>query len=141
MSMWRKHKGNILDYIPLRNPEIGWREKAAGDDVSGGETTPARSGQASAGGETRVQLIITRTGLLDRFVQRFFKRPASSTVDLDKFGSFVWKQIDGKRSVNDIAEEMRQEFGEEAEPLYDRLVKFLRLLRNNDFVSLYKPGK
>jgi hypothetical protein len=141
MSMWRKHKGNILDYIPLRNPEIGWREKSAGDDVSAGETIPARSGQASAGGETRVQLIITRTGLLDRFVQRVFKRPASSTVDLDKFGSFVWKQIDGERSVNDIAEEMRQEFGEEAEPLYDRLVKFLRLLRNNDFVSLYKPGK
>lgn len=123
MSIWRKHKGNILDYVPLRNPKIDWQEKSMVEEPAGG---------------THVQLTIIHRGMLDRLVQKFFKRPASSTIDLDRFGSFVWKQIDGEKSVNEIADELWQEFGEDAEPLYDRLVKFLRLLRNNDLVSLYK---
>jgi len=29
---------------------------------------------------------------------------------------------------------VKAEFGDRAEPLYDRLVKYLQILRNNDFI-------
>jgi hypothetical protein len=36
--------------------------------------------------------------------------------------------------VEDIAQLVKAEFGEKAEPLYDRLVKYLQILHNNGFI-------
>ena len=52
----------------------------------------------------------------------------------DHFGSFIWKQIDGKKDVYQIGRLVKDKFGEEAEPLYERLAKFLHILRSNDFI-------
>lgn len=48
-------------------------------------------------------------------------------------GSFIFQRIDGQRTVGQIAELVKAEFGQQAEPLYDRLVKYMQILRNNGF--------
>ena len=54
-------------------------------------------------------------------------------------GSYIFQQIDGKRTVGDLALLMKERFGKDAEPLYDRLVKYMQILRNNGFI--YFAGK
>ncbi|QEK11868.1 PqqD family protein [Crassaminicella thermophila] len=85
-----------------------------------------------------VQLIIPRDGILDKIVRVFFKTPKVMRIDLDMLGSCVWKAIDGKRNVKDIAELLKSEFGKEAEPLYERLGTYINILRNNKFITLEK---
>jgi len=57
-------------------------------------------------------------------------------VKLDKLGSFVWKQCDGKTTVAEIAERMRTEFSESAGSAEDRIRKFLLMLEKSDLVNL-----
>lgn len=70
------------------------------------------------------------------FVKHFLPRLKKPhyRIKLDSIGSFVWGQCDGNRSVKELAELMRQEFGEKVEPLYDRLTLFLQNLEKNRFI-------
>ena len=63
-----------------------------------------------------------------------FNRPRISHIDLDEMGSFLFRQMDGQRTVGQLAELLHAEFGERAEPLYDRLVQYMKILHNNDFI-------
>lgn len=56
---------------------------------------------------------------------------------LDEVGSFVWKQCDGKTAVHDIGERMLEEFGEEIEPVYERLKVFFKQLGQRGYVTLH----
>lgn len=56
---------------------------------------------------------------------------------LDAVGSFVWQQCDGVTSVAGIAERMREHFGEDAEPVHDRLALFIRVLFRRTWISLH----
>ena len=49
-------------------------------------------------------------------------------------GSFIWQQIDGKRNVYEIGQLLKQEYGKEAEPLYERLCTFVKSLHNSCFI-------
>ena len=53
---------------------------------------------------------------------------------LDEYGSFLWTRIDGVKTVGQLALELKEAYGEKAEPLYDRLVKYMQILRNNRFI-------
>lgn len=55
-------------------------------------------------------------------------------IKLDAIGSFVWEQCDGNRSVKELAENMKGQFGDDVEPLYDRLTLFLQSLEKNRFI-------
>ncbi len=50
-------------------------------------------------------------------------------IRLDERGSFLWHLIDGERSVAEVVEAMRSEFGEEVEPAEERVGQLIRLLR------------
>jgi hypothetical protein len=73
-----------------------------------------------------------------QFLVPRWKSPFIQTK-LDRVGSFVWLQCDGDQSVHDIAERMREEFGEDIEPVYDRLKLFLHQLGKRDYLSLVHP--
>ena len=60
-------------------------------------------------------------------------------IDLDEMGSFIFPLIDGERTVGQIAQLVRERFGADAEPLYERLAKYMQILRNNGFI--YYAGK
>ncbi len=55
-------------------------------------------------------------------------------VKLDSVGSFVWERCDGKLTVQEVADDMKAKFGEQVEPLYDRLNLFLQSLEKNRFI-------
>jgi Coenzyme PQQ synthesis protein D (PqqD). len=113
-----KQGENYLDYVPVRNPHNTWEEK-----------------------DGKVVIHMAHTGIYDRVAQKFFHTPRVSHIDLDAYGSFLWNEIDGTRTVGELAERMRTRFGQDAEPLYDRLVKYMQILRNNRFIFIRGKDK
>ena len=65
-----------------------------------------------------------------------FGRPELSYVRLDEMGSFVWGLMDGQRTVYDIAVKVSGQYGEDAEPLYDRLVQYMVMLSENGIIKM-----
>ena len=59
-------------------------------------------------------------------------------VRLDELGSFCWTRLDGARTVEVIAADVRDTFGDAAEPVEERLGTFVRMLRDQEF--LVYPG-
>lgn len=57
------------------------------------------------------------------------------TVNLDEYGSAVWKLCDGKRTVREIGKELRKVFGEKVEPLYDRLSVFISIMNREELIK------
>jgi hypothetical protein len=81
--------------------------------------------------------------LVPKFTHRFWVkwlvprlRKPHFRVRLDEYGSLVWKHCDGETSVSEIAEAMRERFGDRAEPLHDRLVVFIRRLERGDLIDV-----
>ena len=109
-----KKEENYLDYIPEKPESLKWKEKEDGI----------------------IRIIIDRDSLFERIVRKLFFTPESYKVDLDRLGSFIWKKIDGKRSLYDIGELLKDEFGDEAEPLYERLIQYMNILKNNKFIKI-----
>jgi hypothetical protein len=72
--------------------------------------------------------------LLKKYLLPKLKNPEYS-VKLDKIGTFVWQQIDGKRDFGQIAKLMREELGESVEPVEDRLGQFINSLRRYEFIT------
>lgn len=113
-----KKEDNFLKLIPKKNPKYQWIEKEDG----------------------LIQVIVPRDKLLDKIVRKFFKTPEHFKIDLDRIGSFTFKNIDGKNNVEDIGNLLKKQFGQEVEPLYERLVTYINILRNNKFITLEKAG-
>ena len=86
--------------------------------------------------ETETGLVVLdreNTGFFNRLAQRFFHRPPVSHIQMDRFGTALWKRLDGERSVFAVIEEMKTAFPEE-ERMLDRCVQFLRILEVNRFI-------
>ena len=107
-----KKQENYLDYIPAVSRRNTWEADKAG----------------------MVTIHMIHRGFYAWLAQRLFRRPRVSHIRLDAMGSFIFQRIDGKRTVGEIAELVKAEFGKDAEPLYDRLVKYMQILRNNGFI-------
>lgn len=114
--MAKKKQENYLDYVPAVSGKNTWSEK-----------------------DGLVTVHMVHRGFYAAIAQKFFHRPRVSHIDLEGQGSFVFLQIDGKRTVGEIALLVKAEYGDEAEPLYDRLTKYMQILRNNGFI--YYVGK
>lgn len=74
-------------------------------------------------------------GFTNRIAQRFFKKPAKSYITLEGMGSYIFTCIDGRRSVHEIGILVREKFGDEAEPLYERLSLYMKQLEKLGFVT------
>ena len=113
--MKRKEKlsGNYLEKIPVRSSYINWKESESG----------------------KVTLEIENIGFFNRMAQKFFGKPKISYVHLDAMGSFVWPIIDGNKDILAIGKDVKDKFGEECEPLYERLAKFFQVLESYNFIS------
>ena len=106
-----KKQENYLEYIPVISEKNTW-------SVQDGKVT----------------VHMVHRGFYAWIAQKFFHRPRVSHIDLDRMGSFIFQRIDGMRTVGELALLVKAEFGQEAEPLYDRLVQYMRILRNNGFI-------
>ena len=84
--------------------------------------------------EDRVSLFVENSGWANRLAQRFMGRPRWSRVELDALGSFVWRQMDGEYTVQQLGELVEVDFGEAAHPLYERLWVYLQRLHSYGFI-------
>ncbi len=108
-----KKNENYLERIPERPDKIKW----------------------STDEEGIVTLDIENTGFFNRLAQKFFKKPKVSHVHLDKMGSFIWPLLDGEKDIVAIGVLVKEHFGDEAEPLYERLAKYFQVLDSYSFVE------
>ena len=68
------------------------------------------------------------------FVPRFTSKHIKIT--LDQYGSWIWQRINGEQTIMAIGEQLLAEFGEEIEPVYERLGMFIKLLLRNKFITI-----
>ncbi len=110
-----KKNVNYLEFVPLRQIE---RYKTDENGV--------------------ITLEIENKGVFNRVAQKLFKKPKVSYIHLDEMGSFVWPLIDGNRNITDIGVFVKNHFGEKAEPLYERLAQYFRVLESYKFIKFKK---
>lgn len=103
---------NYLDLIPEKNSSLKWHTDL----------------------KERVILEVENTGIMNKITQNLFNKPRFTKVHLDANGSFIWPLIDGKRTVADIAVLVKEQFGEAAEPLYPRIIKYFQIVESYHFI-------
>jgi hypothetical protein len=69
------------------------------------------------------------------WLQRRLSRPYFR-LHLDPVGTAVWLDCDGNRTVSDIGKRLKDKFGEDVEPLWDRLALFFRQMRKGRLIEL-----
>lgn len=116
--MTGKKAKNYMDYIPVRNRRI-------------------RTGVKENG---RVELAVQNRGFFNRIAQLFFRRPKVSYIELDEYGSYLWQQLDGETDIYGLSQKMKSRFGEEAEPVVERLVQFMKTLQVNHYISYLRDN-
>ena len=80
--------------------------------------------------------IVTVKEKQDHKIQRAFRKlkfkiPMYKKVELDKYGSYIFLQVDGKKNVEEIGKYLELKYGEESHPLYERLLLFLNHIEVN----------
>lgn len=116
--MNNKPSDNYLEYIP----------------------TP-RSGLKYEITDGNVTIFQENNGLFNYLAQKLLKKPKVTQIHLDETGNFIWPLMDGNNDILAIAEQVKKEFGDKAEPLYDRLVKYIKTLTDCGFVEVKSPEK
>ena len=111
-----RNKENYLDFVYAINSDLAWT--------------------LSESGEVIVEM--ENKGFTNRVAQKFFNKPAVSKITLEGMGSFIWTCIDGTRSVYDIGFLVHEKYGDEAEPLYERLSVYMKHLEQVEFVKRVK---
>ncbi len=81
-----------------------------------------------------ITLEIENKGIMNRICQKLFKKPPVSYVHLDEMGSFLWPHMDGEKDIIQLGELVKERFGEDAEPLYERLAVYMQRLESYRFI-------
>ncbi len=119
MALKIKSKKNLLDFVPIISDNAKFEKVEKEDGL--------------------ITIVIHRNSPFDKFVRKFIKKtPETFKVDLDVFGSFVYSKIDGSKNIYELGQEVKEHFGEDCEPLYERLGGFCNLLKNNGFIVFKK---
>lgn len=113
--MGNKQTDNYLELKPKRNEKFSW----------------------SVDNE-QVTLEIENKGVWNRLFQKLLKKPRISYVHLDEMGSFVWPLLDGEKTILEIGKTVENRFGDKANPLYERLVKYFEILESYHFIYFNK---
>lgn len=110
--MAKNRSENFLDYIPKRNALYKWELNQ----------------------KKHVEVAVVNRGLYNRIAQLLFRKPKISRIELDELGSFIWQEMDGRKTVYEIGTAVKAKFGKKAEPLYERLCEYIKILHNNRFI-------
>ena len=60
-----------------------------------------------------IEIILPRNGLVDRLIRLIKDTPKVMRIQLDDLGSYVWQNIDGSRTIEEIGCLLNAEFGKE----------------------------
>lgn len=80
--------------------------------------------------------IVTVLQKQNHWMQKFFRKlkvkiPMYKKVSFDKYGSYVFLEIDGKKTVKEIGASLERKYGIDTHPLYERLLLFLNHIEVN----------
>ncbi len=114
----KQNSDNYLDYIPKHSNKY----------------------QSKIDEEGKVTILVENTGIFNSLAQKLLKKPRVSQVHLDAMGNFIWPLINGENTVYDIAICVKEEFGEKAEPLYNRLIQYLKTMEDYGFIDIIKSN-
>jgi len=70
-------------------------------------------------------------GVRDRLLYHL----AARRIRLDPVGTAAWLALDGSRTVADVAQALRVEFGDAVEPAEERVGHLIRVLRREGFLA------
>ena len=104
---------NYLERKPLRVDTLNW----------------------TVGEDKLVTLELENTGIFNRIAQKILKKPKITYIHLDEMGSFIWPLLDGNKTIIQLGEYVENEFGENANPLYERLAKYFQILDSYHFIT------
>lgn len=107
-----KTQENYMDYVPKHNQLFPFQKNK----------------------KNHIEIKIKNKGIIKKVTQVLLKKPKYTYIELEDMGSFIWEQIDGERTVYDIGLLVKERFGKEAEPLFERLIEYLHILRRNNFI-------
>ncbi len=107
-----KRKVNLLDLIPVRN--INWKKE---------------EDELIVLLQPKFKNPFLAKHLLPRLKNPYYK------IRLDDVGSFLWERCDGILTVKELANCMKDRFGDKIEPLYDRIALFLQSLERNHLIK------
>lgn len=110
---------NFLAMIPFRKKNVEW----VTDD------------------NNLVCIFYYRNSFLSRVLRFIFNTPEKISMDLDEIGSAVWNMCDGKSNIMEIGKKLSSIFGDRVEPLYPRLVQFIRILYSRGYIGLQYTNK
>lgn len=105
---------NFLDAVPIKNPEINFTKDDNGI----------------------VTLEIENKGLMNRVFQKLLKKPKITYIHMEELGSFVWQIIDGESDITALGKKVEEHFGDKANPLYERLSQYIKILESYNFITL-----
>ncbi len=83
-----------------------------------------------------VTLLKENKGILNTICQKVLKKPRITKIHLDEMGSFIFPLLDGDMTISSLGEKVKEHFGDKAEPLYERLVKYIKILESYGFVEI-----
>jgi len=82
------------------------------------------------------------TVIVPKFKNTFAKKyivpklkSADFRINLEKFGSAVWMNIDGNKKVQEIIQIVTEKFGDEIQPAVERVSKFIFQLYEQKLIS------
>jgi hypothetical protein len=104
---------NYLEQIPVRREGLAWSQDDNGI----------------------VTLEIENKGIFNTIAQKLFKKPRISYIHLDEMGSFIWPLLAEDQDIIALGKKVEERFGEAANPLYERLVKYLQILESYHFIT------
>ena len=114
--MAKKNQENYLEKIPEKNAKYRFTENEDG----------------------LVTIEIDNKGFFNRLLQLIAKKPKVTYIHFDENGSFAIKAVDGKRDIIEIGKLVEEHFGDAANPVYERLVKFFAMLERAGFIHFTK---
>jgi len=65
---------------------------------------------------------------------KIIRKDENFTANMDKIGSIVWKNCDGKKTVKQILQKLKKEFPKE-ENIDQRLILFLQQMKNLNYID------
>lgn len=111
--MKKKNSENYLERKPIRTKNLNW----------------------TVGEKGIITLEQENTGFINHIFQKLLKKPKISYIHLDELGSFVWTLTDGTKTILEMGEPVKEKFGENAEPLFERLAKYFQILESYGFIE------
>lgn len=86
----------------------------------------------------RVVLIFYHDKPIEKFFRWLVGKSNITDMELDDMGSIVWENIDNKNNIYEIGQFLVKNYGEGCEPVYERLIMYLRYLNRKGWISFSK---